>query len=67
MVLKAQNFQFSTNVALAYNVRITSMYKIKDNKTKEMKQIDRWLIALYIVMLYATYEVNRLIEGNFFN
>jgi hypothetical protein len=32
-----------------------------------MKQIDRWLIALYIVMLYATYEVNRLIEGNFFN
>ena len=32
-----------------------------------MKQIDRWLIALYIVMLYAAYEVNRLIEGNFFN
>jgi len=34
---------------------------------KAMKQIDRWLIALYIIMLYMTYEVNRLIEGNFFN
>jgi len=32
-----------------------------------MKQIDRWMIALYIIMLYATYEVNRLIDGNFFN
>jgi hypothetical protein len=32
-----------------------------------MEQIDRWMIALYIIMLYATYAVNRLIDGNFFN
>ena len=32
-----------------------------------MKQIDKWLIALYIVMLYMMYEVNKLIGGNFFN
>lgn len=34
---------------------------------KAMKQIDRWLIALYIIMLYAAYEVNRLMDVNFFN
>jgi hypothetical protein len=32
-----------------------------------MSNIDRWLIALYIIMLYMTYEINRLIDGNFFN
>jgi len=34
---------------------------------KAMKQIDRWLIGLYIIILYLTYAVNKLIEGNFFN
>lgn len=32
-----------------------------------MSNIDRWLIALYIIMLYMTYKINRLIDGNFFN
>ncbi len=36
------------------------------NKTT-MKQIERWLIALYIIVIYVAYEVNRLAEGNFFN
>jgi hypothetical protein len=32
-----------------------------------MKQIDRWLIAVYIITIYLTYAVNKLIDGNFFN
>jgi len=35
-------------------------------KKGNIKRIDRWLLSLYVIILYLTYEINRLIEGNFF-
>ena len=35
-------------------------------KKVNVKRIDRWLLSLYVIMIYLTYEINRLIEGNFF-
>jgi hypothetical protein len=31
------------------------------NKIKDMKEIDRWLIALFIIMLYIMYHLNHII------